>query len=155
MPDIKILILGDDGFCTWPTSLHLSALGREVTIVDNLSRRNVDNELERESLTPSRPIGERLRVWKEVSGREIALHNFNVTLNYQRLLDVLKDWRPHAIVHCAEQLAAPYSVKSAGQNFARRLLPGRFAVSGLWRLSQLKAACQLGLAMCPRPVIEF
>ncbi len=112
---MRVLILGGDGFCGWPTSLHLSALGHDVTIVDNLSRRNIDNELECGSLTPIRPMGERLRVWKEISGRDIAFHNFNVARNYQRLLDLLNDWRPHIIVHFAEQRAAPYSMKGPRQ----------------------------------------
>lgn len=110
---MKILILGGDGFCGWPTALHLSAQGHDVTIVDNLSRRNIDNELEANSLTPIRPMGERLRAWKEVSGKDIAFHNFNVAVNYQRLLDLLKELQPHAVVHFAEQRAAPYSMKSS------------------------------------------
>ena len=57
---MRILVLGGDGFCGWPTALELSARGHAVTIVDNLSRRNIDNELEAGSLTPIRSIGERL-----------------------------------------------------------------------------------------------
>jgi UDP-sulfoquinovose synthase len=93
--------------------LHLSALGHDVAIVDNLSRRKIDVELECESLTPIRPIGERLRVWKQLTGKSIAFHNFNVARNYQQLLDLLREWRPQAIVHFAEQRAAPYSMKSS------------------------------------------
>ena len=110
---MKVLVLGGDGFCGWPTSLHLSAQGYEVAIVDNLSRRKIDIELEGESLTPIRPIGERLRVWNDVASRKIAFHNFNVARNYQRLLDLINEWRPHAVVHFAEQRAAPYSMKSS------------------------------------------
>ena len=110
---MKVLILGGDGFCGWPTALHLSAQGYEIGIVDNLSRRNIDNELEVGSLTPIRPMGERLRAWKEVSGKDIAFYNFDVAVNYQRLLDLLREWRPDAIVHFAEQRAAPYSMKSS------------------------------------------
>jgi hypothetical protein len=43
---LKILVLGGDGFCGWPTALYLSARDHDVVIVDNLSRRNIDNELE-------------------------------------------------------------------------------------------------------------
>lgn len=32
---MRVLILGGDGFCGWPTSLHLSERGHDVTIVDN------------------------------------------------------------------------------------------------------------------------
>jgi UDP-sulfoquinovose synthase len=110
---MRVLILGGDGFCGWPTALHLSAQGHDVALVDNLSRRKIDIELEVSSLTPIRPMGERLRVWKEVSGKDIAFHDIDVAINYQRLLDLLEDFKPNALVHFAEQRAAPYSMKSS------------------------------------------
>lgn len=110
---MKILVLGGDGFCGWPTTLHLSAHGHEIAIVDNLSRRNIDNELEVSSLTPIRPIGERIRVWKALTGRSIEFHNFNVAENYHRLLTVISEFQPETVVHFAEQRAAPYSMKSS------------------------------------------
>ena len=70
---MRILILGGDGFCGWPTSLHLSASGHEVAIVDNLARRNADVELEAASLTPIEPLGTRLAAWRELTGREIEV----------------------------------------------------------------------------------
>ena len=112
---MKILILGGDGFCGWPTSLHLSEEGHEVTIVDNLSRRKIDIELECESLTPIKSVGERLAAWKEVSGEDINFHNFDISKNYQRLVNLLNDWKPDAVVHFAEQRSAPYSMKSSAQ----------------------------------------
>ena len=110
---MKIIVLGGDGFCGWPSALHLSNLGHEVTIVDNLSRRNIDNELEIQSLTPIRPLGERVAAWKEVSGHEIRVESFTVGEHYHRLLTLLREMQPDAIVHFAEQRAAPYSMKSA------------------------------------------
>lgn len=110
---MKVIILGGDGFCGWPTSLHLSNRGHDVIIVDNLSRREIDLELEVESLTPIRPIGERLQVWKELTGNEIKFHNFTVGENYHRLLTLIQDEKPDAIIHFAEQRAAPYSMKSS------------------------------------------
>lgn len=110
---MRVLILGGDGFCGWPASLHLSAVGHEVMIVDNLSRRCIDVELECNSLTPIRPMSERLHAWQEVSERNIEFHRFDVAENYQRLLDLLNAWKPNAIVHFAEQRSAPYSMKSS------------------------------------------
>ena len=57
---MKVVVLGGDGFCGWPTALHLSMQGHDVTIIDNLSRRNIDNELEVQSLTPIQSISIRL-----------------------------------------------------------------------------------------------
>ncbi len=110
---MKVIILGGDGFCGWPNALYLSRRGHDVTIVDNLSRREIDLELEVDSLTPIRPIGERLRVWKELTGNEIKFHNFTVGENYHRLLTLIQEEKPDAIVHFAEQRAAPYSMKSS------------------------------------------
>jgi UDP-sulfoquinovose synthase len=109
---MRVLVLGGDGFCGWPTSLYLSDRGHDITIVDNLSRRKIDVELEVDSLTPIRPISERLSVWKEVSGREIDFVNLDLATEYDRLVDLLTDTQPDAIVHFAEQRAAPYSMRN-------------------------------------------
>ncbi|MEL6363212.1 MAG: NAD-dependent epimerase/dehydratase family protein [Pseudomonadota bacterium] len=110
---MRVMVLGGDGFCGWPTSLHLSASGHDVMIVDNLSRRKIDVELEVESLTPIRPMSVRLDAWKAVSGKEIKFENIDVAVNYARLLHLLREFRPDAVVHFAEQRAAPYSMKSS------------------------------------------
>nr|NIR58999.1 NAD-dependent epimerase/dehydratase family protein [Gammaproteobacteria bacterium] len=110
---MRIIVLGGDGFCGWPTSLHLSARGHDVFIVDNLSRRKIDIELEVESLTPIAPMRQRLAAWKEVSGRDIEFDSFSVGQHYHRLLTLIQDFKPDAIVHFAEQRAAPYSMKSS------------------------------------------
>jgi len=101
----RIIILGGDGFCGWPTALRLSCEGYDVLIVDNLSRRKIDVELGCESLTPIQPIERRLRTWHELTGRQIAFHQLNIAEDYH-------DLERKAIVHFAEQRAAPYSMKS-------------------------------------------
>ncbi|MGN7870415.1 UDP-galactose-4-epimerase [Paracoccus haematequi] len=110
---MKIIVLGGDGFCGWPTALHLSARGHDVVIVDNLSRRKIDVELEVSSLTPIRPLGERVRAWHELTNHTIRVENFTVGEHYHRLLTLLRDERPDAVIHFAEQRAAPYSMKSS------------------------------------------
>jgi UDP-sulfoquinovose synthase len=110
---MRVLVLGGDGFCGWPTSLYLSERGHDVTILDNLSRRKIDIELEVQSLTPIRTVGERLRAWREVSGREIGFVSVGLATEYDRLTGLLRELHPDAIVHFAEQRAAPYSMRSA------------------------------------------
>ena len=109
----RVIILGGDGFCGWPTALHLSARGYDVVVADNLSRRKIDVELECGSLTPIRPISERIEAWNEVGMQRIEYHNLDVAQEYDRLKDLLKAVAPVAVVHFAEQRAAPYSMKSA------------------------------------------
>jgi UDP-sulfoquinovose synthase len=106
---MKILVLGGDGYCGWPTSLHLSDVGHEVVIVDNFVRRSIDHELGAQSLTPIADPKERVRVWQEVSGQTIGIE-FGDLLDWEFLSEVVQRHQPEAIVHFAEQRAAPYSM---------------------------------------------
>lgn len=109
---MKIAILGGDGFCGWPASLFLSDQGHEVAIVDNLSRRAIDAELGAESLTPIASTEERLAAWKEVSGKDISFANIDIAQDYAGFVEFLRSFAPDAVVHFAEQRAAPYSMKN-------------------------------------------
>lgn len=109
----NIIVFGGDGFCGWPTSLGLSFAGYDVTIVDNLSRRKIDVEIECESLTPICHVSKRLEAWKSRTGNVIRFLNFDVAMEYHKLLRLLKELKPMAVIHFAEQRAAPYSMKSA------------------------------------------
>jgi UDP-sulfoquinovose synthase len=108
-----VVVFGGDGFCGWPTSLHLSQTGYDVVIVDNFSRRWIDAELGAEPLTPISTMDARLRTWRDVTGKEIAFHNVDVSRDFDEIRHLLIRYKPVAIVHFAEQRAAPYSMKSA------------------------------------------
>jgi UDP-sulfoquinovose synthase len=110
---MRVLVLGGDGFCGWPTALHLSARGHDVGIVDNLSRRRIDRELGVQSLTPIASLHERTTAWREVAGRLIETFDITLGQQFDELVGLLRSWRPEALVHFAEQRAAPYSMKSA------------------------------------------
>lgn len=111
----RVIVLGGDGFCGWPTSLFLSELGHDVIIADNLSRRKIDLELECDSLTPIQSMTERVSTWRSVSRRDIRFVYMDVAKEYDRLLDLIIREKPDAVVHFAEQRAAPYSMKGARQ----------------------------------------
>ena len=106
---MRIIVAGGDGFCGWPTALYLSKQGHEVTIVDSLIRRKIDNELRSNSVTPIATLEERVNKWKQLTGKEIKL--FIGDLNhYDFLLQVFKQVQPDVFVHFAEQRSAPYSM---------------------------------------------
>ncbi|WP_067725564.1 NAD-dependent epimerase/dehydratase family protein [Oceanobacillus damuensis] len=106
---MKIIVAGGDGFCGWPTALYLSKQGHEVSIVDNLVRRKMDEELHSNSVTPIASLEERVAKWKELTGKEIK--TFIGDLNhYDFLREVFKQTNPDAFVHFAEQRSAPYSM---------------------------------------------
>lgn len=109
----RIFVIGGDGFCGWPTALHLSKLGHEIVILDNLSRRTIDSEMGANSLTPIAPMNTRIDAWKEVSGNSIDFENIDVAIEYDRLEELINLHQPDAIIHFGEQRAAPYSMKGA------------------------------------------
>ena len=106
---MRILVLGGDGYCGWPTALYLSHRGNEVAIADNFCRRSWDHELGAQTLTPIRPLTERLRTWQRCTGGEIESFIGDI-LDYEFIAGVMKEFAPQAIVHFAEQRSAPYSM---------------------------------------------
>jgi UDP-sulfoquinovose synthase len=106
---MKIAVLGGDGYCGWATALYLSRRGHSVAIIDNFSRRQWDHELGVETLTPIRPLAERIRTWQALTGNVIELFVGDVN-DYDFLAPAIRDFEPDAVVHFAEQRSAPYSM---------------------------------------------
>jgi UDP-sulfoquinovose synthase len=106
---MRIAILGGDGYCGWATALYLSSKGHSIAIIDNFVRRQWDFELGVQTLTPIRPLPERLTVWQQLTGRSIETFVGDVT-DYEFVASVISTFRPEAVVHFAEQRSAPYSM---------------------------------------------
>jgi UDP-sulfoquinovose synthase len=106
---MKIAVLGGDGYCGWATALHLSAKGHSVAIVDNFVRRQWDHDLGTATLTPIRPLAERLAAWHHITTETIDCFVGDVT-DYAFLSSTIKEIEPDAVIHFAEQRAAPYSM---------------------------------------------
>lgn len=107
---MRVLIIGGDGYCGWPTALRLSRRGHAVTIVDNYSRRRIGQELGVESLTPIATLSARVAAWAEISGSSISIHELDVAENYPALVNLIEQSRPEAVIHFGEQRSVPYSM---------------------------------------------
>ncbi|MDN3428374.1 NAD-dependent epimerase/dehydratase family protein [Microbacterium sp. APC 3898] len=106
---MKIIVAGGDGFCGWPTALYLSQKGHDISIVDSMVRRHIDEELGSNSLTPIATLEERVAKWKELTGKEIRTYEGDLQ-DFDFLKMVLEKEQPEAFVHYAEQRSAPYSM---------------------------------------------
>ncbi|MBV8866069.1 MAG: NAD-dependent epimerase/dehydratase family protein [Acidobacteriaceae bacterium] len=106
---MNICVLGGDGYCGWATALYLSRKGHSVAIVDNFVRRQWDFELGVQTLTPIRPLAERLTIWQEITGETIESFAGDIT-DYDFLASVITKFEPDAVIHFAEQRSAPYSM---------------------------------------------
>src|SRR5690606_38707168 len=106
---MRILVLGGDGYLGWPTALHLSQCGHEVAVADNFARRQYDFELGVESLVPIESLQTRIATWHQITGKTIKPYVGDLT-DAEFTYEMFRDFRPEAVVHFAEQRAAPYSM---------------------------------------------
>ncbi len=106
---MRILILGGDGYLGWPTALHLSAAGHDVAVADNFARRGYDFEMGVDSLVPIEALQTRVAVWRELTGKPVAAYIGDLC-DADFTAHMVADFAPDAIVHYAEQRAAPYSM---------------------------------------------
>ena len=106
---MKIIVLGGDGFCGWPTTLRLAANNHDILIIDNLSRRAIDNNLSSGSLTEIKSINERIEAANELIGK-ISFKNIDIANDPINLRKAIAEFKPHAIIQFAEQRSAPYSM---------------------------------------------
>jgi len=108
---MKVMVLGGDGFCGWPTALKLVNRGHDVMIVDNFSRRGIDMELNSNSLTRIVDINSRIDSANMLIG-PIDYRFIDIAEQYDEFKMLVQQWQPDTIVHFAEQRAAPYSMIS-------------------------------------------
>jgi len=106
---MRILVLGGDGYLGWPTALHLSACGHDVAVADNFARRGYDHELGVDSLVPIETLQTRVAVWREYTGKDIRCYIGDL-VDASFTYHIVEDFQPDAVVHFAEQRAAPYSM---------------------------------------------
>jgi len=117
-----VLILGGDGYLGWPTAMHFSARGYEVTVVDNYFRRNACTELDTGMLYQIPTLIERAQIWHEKTGNEIKViiddlaqpelmrSLFTGNFKYQFAVNKKYTGIPETVIHYAEQPSAPYSL---------------------------------------------
>jgi UDP-sulfoquinovose synthase len=106
---MRILVLGGDGYLGWPTSMYLSNKGHDVAVLDNAVRRTYDHELGSNSLVPISTMKTRVSAWRELTGKTIPVYHGDL-MDAEFTYDTIREFAPDAIVHFAEQRAAPYSM---------------------------------------------
>lgn len=111
---MNIIVLGGDGFCGWPVSLHLANAGHNVMIVDSLTRRP-GGDTYSPSLTPIASVEDR------VNAAGITFQQ-GWANDYDFMYETIRSFKPQTIIHFAEQRSAPWSMISG---YNRLLTVGR------------------------------
>ena len=139
---MRIAVLGGDGYCGWATALYLSKQGNSVAIFDSFARRQWDYELGVQTLTPIRPLPERLKVWKQLTGNPIELFVGDM-IDYESLAFAIKEFEPEAVVHFAEQRSAPYSMIDRRHAVFTQINNVAGTLNLLFALRELRPDCHL------------
>jgi UDP-sulfoquinovose synthase len=111
---MRVLILGGDGYLGWPQTMHLSARGYEVAVLDNFAKRQWEREIGVQPLMPIGTLEERVTAWRELTGRPMQIYVGDL-MDYPFVASVLGEFKPEAIVHYGEQPSAPYSMIDVGR----------------------------------------
>jgi UDP-sulfoquinovose synthase len=109
---MKVMILGADGYLGWPLALRLMAKGHDVVGVDNFATRKSVKEVGSDSAIPILSMTDRIKAAKDIHGFKMKFHEGDIT-KYNFLHKALKEEKPDAVVHFAEQRSAPYSMINA------------------------------------------
>jgi UDP-sulfoquinovose synthase len=139
---LRILVLGGDGYLGWPTAMYLSARGHAVGVVDNFAKRRWEVELNVEPLIPIATLHDRVKAWKEVTGRTIDLYVGDLR-NYAAVKGILEAFRPEAIIHYGEQPSAPYSMIDHNRAVFTQVNNLTGTLNVLWALREGAPDCHL------------
>jgi UDP-sulfoquinovose synthase len=80
-----------------------------VAVVDNYLRRQTVLESGSDSLIPVHNLRQRVDAWKQVTGRTIEAHLFDLR-EFEPLDRLVKSFRPDVMVHYGQVPSAPYSM---------------------------------------------
>lgn len=106
---MRVVILGGDGYLGWPTAMHLSSHGHDVTVVDNYLRRRLMADVGVVPLFDVPDLNERAKRWQAQSGKEIRVYIGDLN-DWDTVARIFEETHPESIVHYAEQPSAPYSM---------------------------------------------
>ncbi len=108
-PIMKVAILGIDGYIGWPLAMRLMGRGHEVVGVDSLYTRKRVSEVNSDSVTPILSMEERIKKAEEGGLGKLKFYKGDVN-EPDFLYNVVRETKPDAFVHLAEQRSAPYSM---------------------------------------------
>ena len=109
LKNMKVMILGIDGYLGWTLALKLINLGFQVSGLDNYTRRDCVMEKGSHTVIPILRMTERLIAVKEVLSKDINFRKIDLN-DVPKLREFIEEVKPEAIVHYAEIPSAPYSM---------------------------------------------
>lgn len=108
--NMRVMILGIDGYLGWTLALWLGSVGCQISGVDNYNRRSWVKERGAHTVVPIARMNERLHAAKEVLKISINFRQIDILAERQRLKEFIDEVKPEAIIHYAECPSAAFSM---------------------------------------------
>ncbi|MFW5928110.1 MAG: NAD-dependent epimerase/dehydratase family protein [Thermoplasmatota archaeon] len=112
LEDMRVMILGMDGYLGWTLALKLANNGFKVSGIDNYTRRDCVMEKGSHTVVPIPRMTRRLEAAKEELGVNLNFRRMDIN-DRKSLREFIEEVKPESIVHYAEIPAAPYSMVDA------------------------------------------
>ncbi len=109
LQDMRVMILGMDGYLGWTLALKLANMGFKISGIDNYTRRDTVMEKGAHTIVPIEKMTERLHAARGVLGVNINFRRMDIR-ERDKLAEFLEEVKPEAIVHYGEIPSAPYSM---------------------------------------------
>jgi UDP-sulfoquinovose synthase len=134
--NMRVLILGGDGYLGWPTAMNFAAAGHEVMVVDNYMRRQIAESTDSDALISVPSLSERAAIFEKITGKSLSVRIGDLS-DPDIMFDVVREIKPDTVVHYAEQPSAPYSMR--GFREARETLQNNLDVTFncIWAVKEL------------------
>ena len=109
LKNMRVMIIGIDGYLGWTLALKLGKLGFQVSGIDNYTRRDCVMEKGAHTIIPIKRMTERLQAASEVLGININFRKIDIN-DADKLREFIDEVKPESIVHYGEIPSAPYSM---------------------------------------------
>jgi UDP-sulfoquinovose synthase len=109
LKNMKVMILGIDGYLGWTLGLKLLNLGFDVSGLDNYTRRDCLMEKGGHTIVPIERMTQRLEAVNDIFGKNINFRKIDMN-NEAKVREFIEEVKPESIIHYAEIPSAPYSM---------------------------------------------
>ncbi len=109
LKNMRVMILGIDGYLGWTLALKLGKLGFQISGLDNYTRRDCVMEKGAHTIIPIERMTQRLKIARDILGININFRKIDL-LDASKVREFLEEVKPEAIVHYGEIPSAPYSM---------------------------------------------
>jgi UDP-sulfoquinovose synthase len=109
LKNMRVMILGIDGYLGWTLALKLGKLGFQVSGLDNYTRRDCVMEKGAHTVIPIPRMTERLKAANDLLGINIYFRKIDLN-DESKVREFVDEVKPESIVHYGEIPSAPYSM---------------------------------------------